>query len=189
MKCKRVRISIGFVILAAFLFYLDQDSQLFFQGMLVCALHEMGHVIAICVFGSCIEGLRLSVAGAELVLNESRSLSYGKEIVVAAAGPAASFLLAWMAAKHHRYLFAGMSMTAGVFNILPIWPLDGGRVLLFALYGICEPQRAEQIVKLLSFGLIGILFGLGIYVFLRFGNPTLCITGGWLFFGAIKKVF
>lgn len=185
----KMRISNGFLLLAAALFYFDRNTDLFVPGLIACTLHELGHITAIRLLGGRVKAIRLTAMGAEMELDGSAPLSYGKEALAAAAGPAASFLVAYAAAGMHQFLFAGLSMTAGLFNVLPIWPLDGGRVLLCMLYGAMESEKAERVVLLLSFGLMGALFGAGLILFLIYGNPTLSITAGLFLLGKTKRFF
>ena len=189
MKDRRIRITSGFVLMISFLFYLDQGVGIFLPGLLACILHELGHIVAIHMLGGRVKGIQLTVAGAELMLDTAVPLSYFREAVAAIAGPLTSFLVAWVAAEMHRYLIAGLSLAAGLFNILPVWPLDGGRVFLSILYRFYGTEQAEKVMQFMSLGLIGMLSGLGIQIFLRFGNPTLCITAGFLLFGSMKKFF
>ena len=86
--------------------------------------------------GGRVASLRLTGVGAVIRPQRPRLFSYWEECLVALAGPAASFLLALGAAAWGRhfgggdaYLLAGVSLAFGVFNLLPVGPLDGGRIL------------------------------------------------------------
>ena len=103
----RLAISPGFLVLLGLLFYLDQGVDLLGAGLLACALHELGHWLAIRLLGGRIARLRLTAVGAELALDGTRPLSYGRECIAALAGPASSLLTAELAARGRLFLQIG----------------------------------------------------------------------------------
>lgn len=183
----RVRISVGFVVLLALLFYLDRELGLLGPGIVACVFHELGHIGAAYFVGGSVKGLHLSVVGAELILNSEKPLSYGKELIVALAGPLSSFLCAFIAAKLGAYLLAGMCLGQGAFNVLPVLPLDGGRGLYALIAMLKNDGNAESTLTVVSMLLVGALFGLGGILLRQYGNTTMMITAGWLFGGVLRR--
>lgn len=175
----------GFVVLLALLCYLDEGLGLLGWGLLACALHELGHIAAIRLLGGRVERLRLTAVGAELAQDGARPLSYGKEALAVLAGPAASLLTAWLAMRASFFLLAGLSLGQGLFNLLPVLPLDGGRAacLLLSSRGGEGTQRG---LCCLSAALSGLLLGGGLILLRVFGNPTLLVTAAWLTAGQMN---
>lgn len=182
----RLSVSPGFWVLLALLCYLDQ-GEILGLGLLSCALHELGHFLAIRLLGGRIARLCLTAAGAELALDGARPLSYGRECAAALAGPAASLLTAELAAGCGLYLLAGLSLGQGLFNLLPILPLDGGRAMGLLLISLGGETRARKAMCVLSAVLSGVLLGGGLVLLRVFGNPTLLVTAAWLTVGQIKR--
>lgn len=182
----RLTVSPGFLVLLGLLCYLDQGTDLLGPGLLACALHELGHWLAICLLGGKIAELRLTAVGAELALDGSRPLSYGRECAAALAGPAASLLTAELAARGKLYLLAGLSLGQGLFNLLPVLPLDGGRALGLLLC-VGGEDRAQRTMRVLSAVLSGVLLGVGLVLLRVFGNPTLLVTAAWLTAGQMRR--
>ena len=89
---------------------------------LAAAIHESGHILAIRIAGGRIRRLVLHASGAVL---EMDPLGPGKTLSCALAGPAAGALtiLAWK--FFPELALAGLVQT--VYNLLPLYPLDGGR--------------------------------------------------------------
>jgi Zn-dependent protease len=124
-------------------------------------LHELGHVAVAAVFRIPVLEVRLYLVGGVSQL-ERAPRSAKEEALVAAAGPAASAVLAvicWgLLASTERYSVAWlialeMAVANGivaVFNILPALPLDGGRVLRAAFWGAGRRERTGTIAGVLG---------------------------------------
>lgn len=187
MKNGKVTCSVGFLLLAAGLIYLDGIS-LAAQCFLACALHEAGHCVAANLFGSRVCSLRITAAGAEMVLDPAVSLSYLQDALIAFAGPGINLLAACAAIYAGWYLFAGFNICFAFFNLLPILPLDGGRILSDVL-SICWPFAADRIVYGFSIVISGALLGLGWAAWREWGNFSLLCTAAWITGGTLKQNF
>ncbi len=107
----------------------------------VCAaaIHELCHVVGIYILGGKIHSIRIGVGGAVM---GAEILGKGKELVCTLAGPVGSFLLIFLC---HRFpKLAVCAGVQGIFNLLPLYPLDGGRAVQCCLE-LCFPQKAERV--------------------------------------------
>lgn len=115
-------------------------GKLFFMAALAALLHECGHLLAAFFFNVNVQSIRFSLFGAEIMLSPC---SRGREAVIAASGIALNLLFAalfWMPWR----LFAVLHLILAAFNALPVYPLDGGRLLRLLL----AEERKTQIVSL-----------------------------------------
>ena len=183
----RVEVSPGFLLLLGVLFWLDEGVGLLPWGLLACLLHELGHVAAAAALGGRIDGLSLTVVGAELRINYDVPLTYGQESLVALAGPGANLLSGGLALALGGELAAVIALAVGGFNLLPILPLDGGRVIYGLLAGRLDPDWAERLMTAMSGCLVGALVGVGAVAALHYAHVTLLLTALWLLAGVLGR--
>ncbi len=129
------------------------------------ALHELGHSVVARAKGGYIHEIVLyPFGGAAKISNIPKRPR--DEILVALAGPAVSLLLALLFRQFELLLFLGyLNGMLFFFNILPVFPMDGGRVLRATLTpkkGRLEATRIASTVGKYFCGLFVLvgLFGL-----------------------------
>lgn len=115
--------------------------------LMVALFHEMAHLGMLRLFGVRVQGARLSFVGAE-IRADTRYLPYGKEILCVLAGPFVNIAMALVLARvAEDYLLAGASMLLGVYNLLPLPELDGGRALYLLVSWLLDPMRADAVCR------------------------------------------
>ncbi len=184
---ERLSLTPGFLLLAAVLFWLDEGVGLLGWGALACAAHELGHFLVGRAVGGRLERLELSAVGAQMRLRWSAPPPYWREILVALAGPAVNLAMGWACASAGQYLPAGVSVALGLFNLLPIQPLDGGQALWYALAAVLDEDWAERVLTVTAGLLVGLLMGAGAFLAAGYANFTLLITAVWLLCLAMRK--
>lgn len=194
LRWKRVEISGSFLLLAAGLYYLDSGGILPW-ALAACGLHELGHYLAIRLLGGQVSLLRLTCVGAEMRLSARFPLGPGRQILTALAGPVTNLLLALVLGRRaarlgaELWLFAGLNLTLGAFNLLPVAQLDGGRIVQNLLILLGAGEIAERAVQWASLILAGTLAVAGSLLLLQGKvNGTLPLTALWLLLSQLKPL-
>lgn len=154
-------------------------------GFVSILWHELGHAFAARWFGSPVQVI-LTAFGGLAVYPYSPPAGW-RRMVIAAAGPIAGFILLGLVygsneasdwalrspvlRRVYFYLFV-MNLFWNLINLLPIWPLDGGKVLreVFYIAGLRRPDPATYAVSLVTSGLLA---AYGVLLYLRMDT-------GWL---------
>ncbi|MBQ9276123.1 MAG: hypothetical protein IJ226_00850 [Clostridia bacterium] len=151
-------------------------------------LHEAGHIVVGRLRGYVVKSIVLMPYGAMMSMEENFDKTSG--VLIGLAGPLTNFLVAlltfgvwWLFPSLYgvtrTFLFANLSL--GLFNLLPVYPLDGSRVALV----LCK-NKLKGIKVLQIFGVVAsIVFFAGFVTSLFFKvNFSLGIMAVFLFSGA-----
>ena len=112
--------------------------------ILAAMVHESCHLILLKLCGVSVHRIRIGIHGAAI---ETAALSPVQELLCAAAGPAGSFLCLFFMKCFPPLALCGFLQ--GIYNLLPIYPLDGGRMLHSAI-SLISPPYAERICNAVS---------------------------------------
>ena len=157
LKC-RVTVHPSLILWQSVLIYLRPRLALAF--LLAAGFHELGHLLCLKALGAPPKTLRLSAAGASM---ETPPLPYGRAALAAAAGPAASLMLALLLWPVYPALGL-LSLCLGLYNLLPLGNLDGGRILENALCLWLPPDTARQTYLGITTAFAAGLLPLGLYL-------------------------
>jgi stage IV sporulation protein FB len=135
----------------------------------IVLIHELGHVAVAKELGWTVKEVQLLPFGGVATMEDAYAADPIDEIVVALAGP---FLNVVMMAVSYLFWFTGVwteewarfflisNLTVAGFNLLPIWPLDGGRIVQ-AILCYFMPYRKAAILSLAGSTLLaGVMVGL-----------------------------
>ena len=105
---------------------------------------------------------------------------HGREALCVLAGPLINGTLSWLlslagARREELYIFAGAQLILGVFNLLPLWTLDGGRLLWIAIAWLTDPFLADKVCRVVTAALLLALAALGIGLWVRYRSGFLLV--------------
>lgn len=205
-----IRIHFTFVFLLVLLFSVGGlaggwrsglRSVLLIVLVFVCVLlHELGHSYISTRFGYRVRSITLLPIGGLALLDEMPHDPW-KEIWISLAGPAVNFFLAiWLGGllffyQPDRFFHPGISVDwllasifwanlyLGLFNLLPAYPLDGGRILrawlVRRMVYVEATRHAVSVGQLLSVGFM--LYGLVMQL------PWLVVVGLFVFWAGLAE--
>lgn len=148
-------------------------------------IHESAHAVVANKRGYELNKMKIGVFGAVLC-GKFETVKREDEIAIATAGPLSNLFcvfitvaLWWIFPSFYAYtdIFVTSSLTLFLFNLLPVYPLDGGRVAIALLTKNMDRRSAYK--KLRSFGFILALVLFALFVLLLFYsfNPSFLLIG------------
>lgn len=128
------------------LFYITKQIELYATIMVLCVIHELGHVVMGLIMGLKIEKIEIMPLGLSVsfklnVDDYNRKIRKGnilqlKKIAIAVAGPLTNLIMLIIVLNTNidlkivsNEILAYANILIMLFNLLPIYPLDGGRIL------------------------------------------------------------
>ncbi len=153
--------------------------------------HELAHALVARAFGIPVRTISLFLLGGMAHITRE-SPSPRAELLIAVVGPAASLVVGVIGAMCMLTLrniappvaalgfwLAWMNIPLAVFNLVPAYPLDGGRVLRAVLWFAGQELRWASTIaaRVGQVGALGLLFS-GIWIL--FDGSTGAVSGLWL---------
>ena len=202
-----IRLHATFLLAIAWIASFDRQSLPLFVGLFVCILlHELGHALTAIRLGYPIRRITMYPIGGLATLEAQPSPKH--EFLITVAGPAVNVVIAGVIYLYLRLspggLFDGLrsyvqhpdtlrsyftmlglaNASLAIFNLLPAFPMDGGRILRSLL-----AMRIGQVAATRIAGRVGQVLAVaaGFYGFFS-GNITLLIIAGFVFMGAGQEI-
>jgi Zn-dependent protease/CBS domain-containing protein len=158
-------------------------------------IHELGHSYVAQRYGVNIKSIVLLPIGGVSSMEEIPS-DPGQEFRIAVAGPAVNFAIAAAGyavvfalgsfmpkdVSSTIYYFSLLNLVLGAFNLLPAFPMDGGRVLRAYLAGKMSYVRATELAATVGKQLAIVMAIVGIFF-----NIFLILIGIFIYMGAEQE--
>ena len=149
-------------------------------------LHELGHMTVAYFYGYKPGCIKITPIGFSLSINDS-DCPRKTLIKIYSAGPVVNLLIfvvlslvttAFPAMKGYLDLLSTSNIYLGIFNLLPVYPLDGGRILLEVMAGSIGTQVAGRMLRVLTLILSTLMLLLGAYqLYVSAFNFSLIVIG------------
>ena len=114
------------------------------------AVHELAHIVMMLACGGQVRRLTLRFADLQIAAS-------------GLAGPLVN-LICGAAFCMQRPSFAAYSLMLGIYNLLPVWPLDGGRMIRCVLLARLPITQAEHISEIVRFAACAVLLLIGVFL-------------------------
>ena len=160
IRIKRLLISINILIVPLIALALLKNFLIeYMMTMGFIIAHEFSHILAAIISGATIYGIKILPIGLNAQIDDSRTSKYSK-VYIYLSGPCINLIIASAIYILNACHFVSKELTLGVqiniwlafFNLLPILPLDGGKIameLLASRYGLFRASKQMQILSII----------------------------------------
>lgn len=186
------------IILLTIIFIIYDNYNILIIAFLFVFIHECAHYITAKLLKYNINSLEIFPFGGVLKINESIIVNPFHEILISIAGPLSNIVFAFIFNNIIKINNIGnynlllecieINLMIGIFNLLPIIPLDGGRIVRAYLSMVLGYRKSVKIIMIISKTLCILLFCLGIYLYTSYKlNIIVSILAMYIYFIVCKE--
>lgn len=190
----KIRINL-FILLFLVAFYFTKQIEIYLVLMAFVLLHEMGHMIVGLWFRFKIQYIEIMPFGFSIRFQEQNNSKEGmieknfQKAVVALAGPMVNIICAIILIQQNieqvQWIYANLWIA--IFNLLPIYPLDGGRILEAVLDMKFNYRRKKDFLEKITIVMIVILTGIGSVLVFYYENILIFLGVFYLWFMLLQQ--
>lgn len=184
------------------LFYFTKQIEIYALIMIFAIIHELGHLVAGILMGMKPEKIELMPFGLsvsfKININEyNKKIKKGnnletKKILIALAGPLTNLIIILITYRLKIDIIKSMliiytNFLIMIFNLLPIYPLDGGRILKGILHISFGKRKSEKYINNISKITVIIITAITSILILYIQNISFILIDIYLWYLIIKE--
>ena len=191
------------IFLFAILFWFTKQIELYALLMAFAFFHEIGHLVCGLMIGIRPESIKINPLGFQIqfrtpVEDYNKKVKNGneqciKKILIALAGPLINifmiiiclFLPQSLAPARTTIVYANLLLA--IFNLLPVYPLDGGRILKEMVHILKGKEKSYEIVNTVSKATVITLTVIASIAILSIHNIALLLILAYLWYLMIQN--
>lgn len=197
------------IFLFLFLFLLTSQIEMYIILMIFAIIHELGHLVAGLILKFKPEEVKLTPVGLQIrfkidsreyneKIKEARSLNI-KKAIIALAGPLTNLIIAVVTIIigyfnvniQNTYIYQIIiyaNFLIAMFNLIPIYPMDGGRVLKELLKIFIGSKKAYKITYIVSKTILILLTAVASILVLYIHNIAIVIILAYLWYLEVIEI-
>ncbi len=186
------------------LFYITKQIELYATIMVLCVIHELGHVVMGLIMGFKIEKIQIMPLGLSVsfkvdIDDYNKKIKKGnilqfKKIAISAAGPLTNLVLLLLVLNTNinfkivsNETLAYANIIIMLFNLLPIYPLDGGRILKELIHIFEGSIKSKIYIRKISKAVIILITMVGSIALIYLKNIAIFFIITYLWIVVIKE--
>lgn len=168
-----------------FFLFLGKGS-IFLWTILFVTIHELSHVASALALGAKFSKILITPIGEQAVIRNLERLERGKQFFILMIGPLVNltiglFFKTCFPSRDTIRFLGDINLAIGFFNLLPVLPLDGGRILLLFAQGRWGTLNAASWIVKMGKGLSILAIFLGMIQMILYPfNFSLLLAGFYL---------
>lgn len=187
------------IFLFLILFYITGQLGEYAVILILAFVHELGHLLAGIILGMKPAKLELKPYGISISFkinpnDYNKKIAKGnllelKKAIVACAGPVTNLIIIIITLNLRLNIFTSLLIIYSnilliIFNLIPMYPLDGGRIVKSLIYLLLGKKKAEKYTNNISFIFLIIVTFMGSVATFYFENMAifLIIICLWLIY-------
>lgn len=182
------------IFLFIIIFALTHQIEIYAWVMLFAFIHELGHMTSGILLKLKPKSLSLMPFGISITFETYgyKKLIEMKKIILAVAGPLTNFLIAILVAILHidtnlKQTIIYSNLLIGFFNMIPLYPLDGGRILKGIIRTKFSEMKSEKAINKTSNLIIILLTAISSIAIIYFKNIAILFILAYLWIIVIKE--
>lgn len=199
----KIRLHLKIFIFIA-IFILTRQIQIYGVLMLFAVFHELGHMLAGILLGFKPNSIEIMPVGISVGF-ESKVDNYNKKIknatlltlkkiIIAASGPITNLIfIAFFSFVNFKFLnidrelIIYSNILIAIFNLIPIYPLDGGRIIKGILHILYGREESYEYINKISNICISLLTAVSSIAILYWKNIAILLILGYLWYLVIVE--
>ena len=184
------------------LFYFTKQIESYAFIMIFALIHELGHLITGILLGMKPEKLEIMPFGVSIGFKihpkeynkkvKKANMLEVKKIIVAMAGPITNFIIILITCNlnleiEKRLVIVYTNFLIMIFNLLPIYPLDGGRIIKGIIYINWGKRNSEKYINNISTITVIIFTAISSILILYIQNISIFLIDIYLWYLIIKE--
>ena len=163
------------IFLIALVFLLVNQIYMYILFMIFAIIHEYFHLLAGIILGYKVKSIRIMPLGLSIAFNEKEeeyntkikksNFNNVKKIIILLMGPISNIVIAFFFMLLNMAIPVYINVLIAIFNLLPIYPLDGGQILnrlSRIIYGNFEAYKISNSVNNIIMSILTALASIGL---------------------------
>ena len=163
------------IFLIALVFLLINQIYMYILFMIFAIIHECFHLLAGIILGYKVKSIRIMPLGLSIAFNEKEeeyntkikksNFNNVKKIIILLMGPISNIVIAFFFMLLNMAIPVYINVLIAIFNLLPIYPLDGGQILnrlSRIIYGNFEAYKISNSVNNIIMSILTALASIGL---------------------------